>query len=492
MKLFNIGETDNSPSSVRLSTEIISVQPNDYVIPILTGIFQDIIDANDNYNPKSSKEFFTKKHFKNHYKKLDAAIAERFGIKVKSISAIGCGYAVMTNPPNANNVLNREFIDLYPEIEQALKNEGVKDENITKPDDITDYDDVVNLYANWKKSIDSLEDSLNSSGVVIDLQKARITGLPKDYHIFLLSDPEVLINKGELTASELTAVLMHEIGHMFTHLEYSYRTVESTSVLIDTMHENIVKKGKGYKESIALTYKELGGKDDLSKTNAVTATIKTLNKYNQNTMSMNNSEHSYTDSEQLADQFAGRFGLSSELASGLDKVINQTSLKVFSFEFMASAFPILVIVVSYGILITGTIMGGFAILGAITTYIIASAILTSIIGSIFSKGHSNDKNTYDDTKRRYQRMRNEVVRQLRTMDTDKKLIKQMLGEIANIDMLVKDTRSESQNAGIIDKVFRMVSSTAKTGMNLKEMEQLIEDLQENDLHVSSNKLKTLV
>lgn len=490
MKLFDVGVTDNTPSSVRLSTEIIAVQPNDYVIPVITDIFQRIIDANTNYTPKDSRAFFTKKQFKNLYNELDKTIEDRFGVKVKSISAIGCGYAVMTNPPNNNNVLNKEFVNVYPEIARALDHDNTRDENIKSPDEINDHNEVVSIYTNWKKSIDSLEDKLNSSSVVINLQKARITGLPKDYNIFLLSDPEVLINKGELTAKELTAVLMHEIGHLFTHIEYSYRTVENTSVLIDTMHENIVKKGKGYKESIALTYKELGGSEDLSKTNAVTATIKTLNRFNKNTMGMTDSNHSYTDSEQLADQFAGRFGLSAELASGLDKVINKAQLQVFSVEFMSRAFVFMAMIVIYGIIITSSVMGGFAMLGGTIAYTIIATVFMSIISSLFTKGHSNDEETYDDSKRRYQRMRNEMVRQLRTMDLDKKLIKTLLDEIESIDKLINKT--SSSKGSIVDKMYRMLSSTAKTGVNLKEMEQLIEDLQENDLHIGSNKLKTLV
>jgi len=492
MKLFNIGATDTTPSSVRLSTEIIAVQPNDYAIPIITDIFQRIIDADRNYEPKDSRAFFTKKQFKNLYKELDKAIEDRFGFKVKHISAIGCGYAVMTNPPNNNNVLNREFINQYPEIATALEYDDTKAENIKNPEDINDYNDVVNIYSNWKKSIDSLEDKLNSSGVVIDLQKARITGLPKEYYIFLLSDPKVLINKGELTAIELTAVLMHEIGHIFTHLEYSYRTVENTSVLIDTMHENIVKKGKGYKESITLTYKELGGKEDLSKVNTVTATIKTLNRYNKNSLSMDEGNHSYTDSEQLADQFAGRFGLSNDLASGLDKVMNKTQLKIYSMEFMSKAFVTMGILFIYGILITGTMLGGFLMISYVAIYVIAFTIAFKLTSSVFTMGHTNDEDTYDGNKRRYQRMRNELVRQLRTIDIDKKLVKTILGEIDSIDKVIGKTPDDSNSLNIVDKMFRMLSSTAQAGVNLKEMEQLIEDLQENDLHVGSNKLKTLV
>ena len=471
-----------------LSNEMIAAQINDAAIDEITGLFQKIIDEQKNYSLNNNKSFFIKKPFKNIIAKLDAVIKERFGVPVKHVDGAGFGYAVMANPPVNFNVLNNNIPDIYEAVSQELRMTPGEDDTrdrSTLVDDTDSYrDDYFRIMSQWKKSMDSLENKLASESVVIDLEKAKIHNLPKDYKIFIMADFKYLIDKANLTAREMTAVMMHEIGHLFTHLEYSYRTVNNTSVLLDSMQEYIVKKGMNPKKAIVLTYNDLGGEENLNDASTVTAIIKLMDKFRIKSSDMTDSNHAATDSEMLADQFSGRFGLSNDLASGLDKMVKEMRKPLNMLIYFITLISYITFITLVMIAWIGSIAVGLGmVLSIIATVFIADTFIT--------KGGTNSALVYDVDKQRFQRMKNEMVRQLRTMNFDKKTTKELLISIDNVSKLIEITPDSNPN--MLNKLYRLVfSGTSKHYLNLKEMDELIENLQENNLYVDSNKLKGLI
>jgi len=421
--------------------------------------------------------FFKHPKSKKVIRRMDEILKDRFGIPFHHMNCEGVGYAIYTAPPSNYNVLNRNIEDMYKYTSME----------VDPSDDIDDIDDADDnprkVYGKWLTDVESITKKLNTDGVYIDLHKARITGLPKEYKLMILTDLELMINSIKLTARELVAVLLHEIGHGFTHLEYSYRGYTVTNVLVDTLKDNLLKKNKSTKETIYLTYKELGGKEDISKDNVTVATIKLMVLLKESfVLKDTESAHSYSDSEQLADQFSGRFGLSAELASGLDKVTEKFKIS----NNPALLLPLLLMFI-YVMLILTFMVGP---VGAVII-IFMSIIYTIVIDAIVSMGNSNVKLTYDDMKQRVQRQLNEQIRQLRLLDLDKKETKAAIERIELIKDIVDKYKKPS--VGPVDRIVRFITSPVSSKyVNYKEMEQLIENLSENELHVSGRKLKTLV
>ena len=476
-KLFS-GVDINLGNKDTLSTEMIDIQKNDAVVPMLEKEFQNLIDISKEYEFNFGKTFFKHSKSKKIIKRIDEILYERFNIQFKHINGEGMGYGIFTAPPVNYNVLNRDIEEIYASVGEEITPDKDADE------DVTDFNtNSRKVYAKWLANMESINKKLNTDGVYIDLHKARINGLPKDYRLTIIADFNLLINKVKLTAKELVAVLFHEVGHGFTHIEYSYRAYTVTNVLTDTLKENILKKNKSSKEVLYLTYKELDGEDDISKDNAVVALIKTLVLIkNKALLTDTKSEHSTIDSEQLADQFAGRFGLSPELASGLDKLTEAYSLKKPE-NFITFITPLLMMIL---IVFLQTMN-----LTVSLTIVFVSIFVNSLIYSAMTLGGTNEKLTYDDIKQRIQRQLNEQIRQLRTLDLDKKETKAMIENIETIKKIVD--KQSIKIVGPVDMLVRLFTYPISSKyVNYREMEQLIENLSENELHVSGRKLQTLV
>lgn len=471
-----------------LSTEMIAPQPNDYVIPALIEQFEKIIGFNSKFDFSSSLSYFRNKNVKRIIDRIDTLLLDRFGIAFKHISSDGIGYAVYSVPPKNNSNLKRSIEDHYNDVESYLKN--LKGGNKEISEIIDTRQDETAIIKNWYKSINALEKTLNTKGVNIDLQNAKISGLPKDYVVFAMFDPYNLINRAELDAKELVSVLMHEIGHGFTQLEYSYRTVRTTSVLIDSVQDSLLKKNKSFKDTIKIAYEEAldGNPMDLDKVNTITALIKLGDKYIIDSRYPNEAIHSGTDSEQLADQFAGRFGLGVEIGLALIKL---KKLDITVGMTVTVLTPLLLITTIYSILLVGGLMGGLLVELVIVAIFIFVWLIQDVVESMFTTGGTGIEQTYDSDKQRFQRIKNELIRQIRTSKLDKKLASKMLDDITTLNKFISVAKDEYKSASWSDKLYRIFSSSAKHNMLMKEIEQTTEDLMENDLYTMSLKLKTI-
>ena len=91
--------------------------------------------------------------------------------------------------------------------------------------------------------------------------------------------------------------------------------------MTDTILENISTKNRSPKEAIKIAYERATGEKinskDLEGINPISTVIYLTEKFTRYITGHN--VHSYTDSEQLADQFAVRFGQGNYLASALAK-----------------------------------------------------------------------------------------------------------------------------------------------------------------------------
>jgi len=470
-----------------VSNEMINVQLHDPITVELEQYFNILIKMSDKYSSKlvTGISFFRNKETRKIIDAIDKSISKRFGIQFKHVNATGIGYAVMPIPPINYNVIGGDIRTRFKKYKDVLGKSKCNPEfeycnnEFTKKDVSSDIKDAWKdeksiIYKNYIGYLE-LEKTLNSKGVKINLDKATVKGLPSNYEVFLLVDIFSLINTYNLTAKEMVATLLHEVGHAFTHLEYSYRTVKSTTVILDTLRSDLTN-GKNMKKTLMLLYKnELGGDEkDLKDSNLTIASIRFMDKYMSNTMVMSkNDKHSGTDSEQLADQFANRFGVGSDLLNALVKLHNANGLDL-NLNNDILLISILVLLSAIAVVV---------FLPAVITYIVTQAVMTLLFG-----GDDSNEITYDKNKRRYYRIRNDMVRVLRTSDLPKKDMKKVIEEINFIDKVINDTPDDT---GWLEKFGNKLLPWNRRASNFKELEQYLEDLTENSLHVSSNKLKNI-
>lgn len=489
-----------SDSNISISREMIEHQNNDYVVGTLNDLFQDLIN-----NVKASKTKKASSLHKDNYtldilNKIDYTIKERFGIETKLVAMDDSdNFGVyISSPREVDTIQETMFNEVMSEFKSIIEKYKVNNTNTKAKNQVQELDmsdikgkDNLSFVYNYRKSINALKEKMRTSSVIIDRKKAKIIGLPTDYIAYISHDLPSFIRKMNCNAQELTAVLLHEIGHAFTYIEYSYRSVTNTSVLMDTFLDNIEKKNRSPKESLVLAYERVSSdkSTDYKTKDATTATIYMLDSYlKENRFNVTGSAHAGTDAEQLADQFASRFGVGEHLISALDKFRESVNNQIFGYRAQSLFYGI---VVCGGLavlwLCMGSWMGWYLLfIGAIFTL---SAVL--IDNPIEREGDPGYVTTYDDAKRRYKRIRNDYIRRLRSNPSATKAeIESTINALDKVDRLIAAV--PDAKIGIIDQIYRMCSSNAKHRLDVRNIERMIEDLSENSLYLAAAKLKSKI
>jgi len=465
-----------------VSVEMIESQMDDPVIKDLHDNFEQIIEISENSKSKliSGISYYRHKEIKKIMSNIDSILKKRFGIGFQHINGKDIGYGVMTIPPINMNVLAGDIEGRFNYYKYRLGKTGCNPKYNKCPTEVKSTDINKNIIDLWKddKSIAyrnyisymELEKVLSAKGIKINLEKAYISGLPKDYNVILLTDFFYLLNEIKLNANELVATLLHEVGHAFTHIENSYRTVRVTTVLLDTLRRNL-KGGMKVNKVLNIVNKDvLHSKDDISNLPESVALIRVIDSYMSTTLKLNaHDTHSYTDSEQLADQFSTRFGMGTSLSSALVKM----NLPPEGFNsFGLNMYSLLVVI--------------DVLLEIILFPVTIALVILEFIFYLFNGGSKSNETTYDDELRRLMRIKNDMVRIVRTSDLDKKTSKRILSEI---EYVIKIMENIDTKDSMISRFGDMFLKKNRNKSRFTKLEEYLEDLSENDLHIASLKLK---
>lgn len=501
---------DNHTSEhLNISTEMIDFQVNDYVVSRLNEIFDNLISEINarSKSLKNSEGLHKDSLCSDLIKQIDYVLTDRFGMTYKSVAVkdggMYAGAAWFTITPKNDMAISMKdygpMIKLYNDYarQTAKHSDAGKSYEYIDVIDFQTNQNVVAWVHQQKKSIDTLKSTLKESSVTVDRKNAKIMGIPKDYVNFVSHDIYGYVKYYNLTAQELTAVLLHEVGHSFTYIEYLYRSIANTSVLVDTFLENLEKKNKTPKESLVIAFEKATGKKapELKQSNKLVTSIyildtfMKLNKYNSV-----ESYHSVSDSEQLADQFSGRFGCSADIMTALDKFYNggKSSIKKTSrSHFEAGSFCILLTIIN--------VVLSIIIMVVLIPIFIIILLVAWVFSFLFGYGPGYDNpvdpipglgldNTYDNLRRRYMRGRNELIRRIRSAGISKQEVAIVIANIENIDKLIDAVGPEK--VGLVESFFRKFGSKTKRLLEVRTIEQLIEDLSENNLYLASARLQS--
>lgn len=325
----------------------------------------------------------------------------------------------------------------------------------------------------------------NKKGYV-DLEKARLGGIFSEYVNKVYLDFKSLFSLG-LSSSEVTGVLLHELGHGFEVCEYSDRTSSANQVLIE-----IAKKIQGKKElDLEYVYREITGKidknytekqlDDLVNGNRIVAGVewfKLMITASGQAIRSQQENGRYDDNsfEQLADNFANRFGYGRALITGLDKITK----KYGSIDKNKSTYV-------FSIMMESLVLGA-----AVALVIIGIPIIIKLYVLIFmslvilSAGDEYRDHTYDDLKKRYLRVRSDLIEVLKDQDIDSSYSKSVVDDIKLLDSIIDETGDRKSVYNLLSNFFIGSNRRAKKAIY---QQHLLEQLASNDLFLKSAELK---
>jgi hypothetical protein len=329
--------------------------------------------------------------------------------------------------------------------------------------------------------------SNNKKGFV-NLHEAKVGGIFSEYKHDLYVNFVALFEQFKMTPGEITAVILHELGHAFTMYEYSDRTDSVNQVLANVVSELNKKDGKA---DLVYVFKEME-KVNKKVTEAEIDTIANGNKiiagytwfrmvFDTVKQQLLNSKYDETSSETVADNFASRFQYGRQLVIALDKLhsvsgsIEKSKAAIVIANMIDTIVTILMASVGIGLLATGSIGIGI---------FLCAYVFLCVLGS----GEDYKDYTYDELKIRYARVRNDQIELLKQSKYKGDEVKSIIDSIRLLDTIIDET---FQYRPVFNQISNILFSSNRKADNSMKEQQLLESLTFNDLFLKSAELKTV-
>lgn len=443
-------------SKKKIDLEAISHQVDDKEIKAIELRFEDVIGE---YMLNGESPLY-----RSMVEDISVMLSERFKFGISLTHCDDVFFSTYVTPTEKANVLSKSTFNLNGFVDSLRRspNSAMTFEKTSKElDTILD-----NAYK-------ALNDTLNTSSINIDLAKATITGLPRDFNICILIDLPLLIDEYDFEANELMGCILHEVGHTFSHLEQLYRSTIGVSNLIDTIRDEYVNGGRKMRTVLELTYSKNTGKpsSNLSAVKLVLETAKSV-------FTLGEENTGRKDSESLADVFSTRFGYGNEIVTALVKIGAFSGTRVSN-----------VYTHSLSIMSIVCLLFGLMLIGAGLTSMVAMVVgfLFMFVGAMFSDKteiYDNEltedirkkSNSYDSNYDRINKVRQQLISSLKNSDLSNQQIKNIINQVDNVD----------------DELKMLKTFIIKDGADTKlDVKYLLEDLVNNDLNLSIARLKTI-
>jgi hypothetical protein len=306
----------------------------------------------------------------------------------------------------------------------------------------------------------------------MDKKKAKVYGLYAD----LPSKMEIgipLVKDSELSDGVIAGIVLHEIGHawdMFAGVGvmYSYTRgmseiqnvftgltePEDRKVVIDYLNKSgyVNIKRDNYDRIVSL---------DAEKAATVIITDHILELRSQSGIS----GYENKTSEQGADTFAARFGAAKDLAVGLDFIHASHHSKLNKKTHYLIQFIKL-----------GLIIGLPTLIGVFLVEMFID----------YTEGH---KEVYDDPKNRLDKLKQQILIQLKDVTIEDDLRKSLLTDLDQIQLLIN---TYSDNSTFTKVVVQLLSSKNRSRLRQNEVLFHLERMSNNKLFASASRLKEIV
>lgn len=365
--------------------------------------------------------------------------------------------------------------------------------NVYVPHNPVIRDDIRFVYETWTEigGQETLAKLKNKTVVgSVDTKNVRVSGWFSQQQCPVFMDFYTLFHKFKLTVPEVTAILLHELGHVFKGIVFC-ANINSTNQVLSDIARNISQSGHGDVKYVYSKIKTIYPNatveiaEGLCSGNRVIMNVSAYRVFVGATRTlMNNSTYDRTSFEALADQFSTRFGYGLPLVTGLEKFEDRYS------EYRAS-------VEMYESLKSALLFTCFMSLACFALVLIpnpVARIYGALVGTLFSfitkllidtQRPSTKDMTYDNIRDRYMRIRNQIVELIKDPELDTEIKTNLLNEISAIDIVIED--KQVFRSALERLAASIIPSDKKTVMSIQQQRE-IEDMIANDIFVSAQRL----
>jgi len=359
-----------APGLMVAEERLIGSQLNDPVVKELVDYFTKAQQDADLINLIKKPDIKKINKLMDLQEPLRKIIFKRFGIDVLPIPSVWLRILRMSDPGFAS-------IPLSTGQRGSLKKSSFLDTTL-----------ILRLFSTNKTKFNNSINNLLNNKVSVDFKNAKVKGLEGIEFPLLIqygTDYFQLSNKRSpfaLTPEEAASILLHEVGHLFTYISGLGEVVSNNKLLIDNILTYNKKIEEISKTNVELTEEQ---KKDIEKmltdtrailthiTNAIKDVIVKMVKLSvpypltksgivdkaivsfktDIDKKLGSLNFTMTDSEEIADDFAIKFGMGGKLASGLNKMFTGNLGFKFSFMFVyldiISLFNIIEHIIFFGL-----------------------------------------------------------------------------------------------------------------------------------------------
>lgn len=346
---------------------------------------------------------------------------------------------------------------------------------------------------NEREAIRILKSGRELKGTV-NTETVRVTGVFSEYPNYLFMNFRDLI-KTDLTTAEITAVMLHEVGHGFYACEYADRFESANQILAAVFAEMTERKDKKDMAYVYRELKKLNPELTEKETELLVSDDKIIAGYywfkfmvGAVESQMPVRKYDETSFEAMADNFVSRFGYGRHLVTGLDKIHrahfshpNSAIQKLFYWT------QVLNLYLAFSGL--AVILANFGVIASTVPWVLVNfgIYLFSIGTAVWMSGDDKKDMTYDDLRDRYKRVRNDAVADLKNYKLPEEYVDMMVSNIKAMDKII-DTTNTTKNA-FNQFSWLLFPANRRADGSIKE-QRMLEDLIANDLFVKSAELRT--
>lgn len=331
------------------------------------------------------------------------------------------------------------------------------------------------FYQEFKEWQDLMIRPLNGTTGYIDTVNGKVGGAfsKAENPMFLWSDIFTL------PADEIAAIILHEVGHAYTFCFYLGQLAVSNIVISQAVRAacgtNDLAKRKVILNQATkylsiedrIRADDLAGSPIMDSETGVEALL--VNAFRERTKSATGTDlYDYRSCEQLADQFAVRYGAGAALARGVAKfeevaVFPQTRWM----KFMLTAVKIM-----------WEVVAGISTMG-----------ITFAIGLIWCSTMQMTGKDYDDHQYRVRLIKQQLIDRIRSMKLTRVETEDLIRDIeetAKLELTIKQ-----DTYGLAYRLAMIISPKRKREFRNQELQKLLEDMLFNPLYVTNAKLKLM-
>ena len=345
-------------------------------------------------------------------------------------------------------------------------------------------------------------EKIKQEDIRIDLQRVKIYGYNSKLN-YIFIDENMMKKDYTLTSKEIAAILLHEMGHIFTFIYYSANIFRNSFNLIESLQlysNGEIKKA----ESILITNDDKNKKYDV----LIRRRLEDLNLYIKEfgnfILGMQGKDTLNRTSENEADEFAVKFGLGGALATALEKVLikdaykNTTRLMIrlativyvlyvlfFIIQIFLSGMPLFIPI----ILIISGVMAPVSI-GLLSIYIMTVGVFMTIITKLLQyTGIETKSFEYDKITTRIERMKRDIIKMLRTYKLNKEVKDRLIKQIDTIEGSLKVIKDK-----LLDTNIGAILTLSNMNFGLETdldaiYDMIVDRLTNNDFHYLAEKAK---